>query len=162
MVPCEYPITTFALLPSLAHSSLLYYIMSSAVQWELLKKSNRFLVKRNGVQFSSDPLNVTNVHSFKYSGLANSKAVGVNVVNNKVVLQTRRTRSVRRPAKSIISTPLNRHQRAGSNRAAAVIKAATVGSFYRPDLTKHAIARYHALRRATSLKGGVAKKQTKA
>jgi large subunit ribosomal protein L28e len=46
--------------------------MSDALLWELTKKQNSFLVKRNGVQLSRDPLNVANVHSFKYSGV-NSK-----------------------------------------------------------------------------------------
>lgn len=136
---------------------------SSAVQWELLKNNNRYLVKRNGVQFSSDPLNLTNRNSYKFSGLANPKAVGVNVVNGKVTLQVRRTRAARRPAAQLTNIQLNRARRAGTNRAARVIKSATANAFYRADLTKYAIARYHALRSATKLKGGVAaKKATKA
>ena len=46
--------------------------MSDSLLWELTKKSNSFLVKRNGAQFSTDPFNVANLHSFKFSGV-NSK-----------------------------------------------------------------------------------------
>lgn len=41
--------------------------------WQLVKKNNSFLVKRNGnnnasVQFSSEPNNLYNLNTFKYSG----------------------------------------------------------------------------------------------
>ena len=43
--------------------------MSDALLWELTKTNSSFLVKRDGLQLSSDPLNVANVHAFKYSGV---------------------------------------------------------------------------------------------
>lgn len=125
---------------------------SSTIQWDLLKNNNRYLVKRNGFTFSSDPLNLTGKNSFKFSGLANSKAVGVNVVNGKVTLQTKRTRASRRPSQCITSTQLNRARRSGKNRAAQVIKSKLANVGYRADLTNYAIARYHALRRATKVR----------
>jgi hypothetical protein len=54
-----------------------------------------FQVKRDGALFSSEPNNLTNTHSFKFSGLANNKAVGVNVVkgekSSRVVVTTKRS-----------------------------------------------------------------------
>jgi hypothetical protein len=41
----------------------------------LVKKNNSFLVKRNGVQFSSEAGNLLNKNSFKYSGIANKKVM---------------------------------------------------------------------------------------
>lgn len=45
-----------------------------------LTPQNCFLVKRNSgrVQFTSEPFNVANVNSFKFSGLANKKAIDVS------------------------------------------------------------------------------------
>ena len=59
------------------------YIMSDALVWHCIRDNNSFLYKRGrssrvgGVQLSSEPGNVMNVNSFKYSGLANSKAFSV-------------------------------------------------------------------------------------
>ena len=44
-------------------------IHSSELQWQLLRTSHSFLVKRGGHTFSSEPLNLTNQHSAKFSGL---------------------------------------------------------------------------------------------
>ena len=47
--------------------------VSSDLLWQLVKKNNRFLVKRNGngsnsMQFSSELNNLYNLNTFKYSG----------------------------------------------------------------------------------------------
>ncbi|CAN0268378.1 unnamed protein product, partial [Discosporangium mesarthrocarpum] len=59
--------------------------VSDELTWALIKKNNCFLYKRNGqtarsgkVVLSAEPNNLLNYNSFKYSGLANSKAVGVD------------------------------------------------------------------------------------
>ena len=51
-------------------------------------------------------------------------------------------------------TPLLKHRRDRSIRAAHVINNATERSYHRADLTKFAIARYHALHRAGAVKEG--------
>lgn len=48
-------------------------IASDDLIWLLVKKNNRFLVKRNGnntssITFSSEPNNLYNLNSYKYSG----------------------------------------------------------------------------------------------
>jgi large subunit ribosomal protein L28e len=59
--------------------------------WLLVKDNNSFLHKRartsraGGVQFSSEPGNLLSVNSFKYSGLANSKAIDISVDSNKKI-----------------------------------------------------------------------------
>jgi hypothetical protein len=50
---------------------------SADLIWQLVKKNNAFLVKRNGnsnasVQFSSEPNNLYNLNTFKYSGNFNA------------------------------------------------------------------------------------------
>jgi len=39
--------------------------MSADLVWQIVKNNNAFLVKKNGVQFSSEPGNLTNLNSFK-------------------------------------------------------------------------------------------------
>ncbi|VAH09980.1 unnamed protein product [Triticum turgidum subsp. durum] len=75
--------------------------------WELVKKNNCFLIKQFGnsnakVQFSKEPNNLYNVHSYKFSGLANSKTVAVQPSageDKAVVLSTTKTKKQNTPAK---------------------------------------------------------------
>jgi len=135
---------------------------SSDLQWQLLRTSHSFLVKRGnaGHVFSAEPLNVTNTHSYKFSGLANAKAVGVQLTadRKRVQLAVRNGKKgfAARPTKAVAKTQLGKHLRAGSSRGARTIRALTEKSFVRPDLTRFAITRYHKLRQATT---GVASKK---
>jgi hypothetical protein len=52
--------------------------MASPLLWLLVKDNNSFLVKRNGITLSREQNNLRNVNSYKYSGLAHSKTVGIN------------------------------------------------------------------------------------
>ncbi|KAI8051312.1 hypothetical protein BDF22DRAFT_693126 [Syncephalis plumigaleata] len=45
--------------------------MSSALTWLLLKKQNRFVVKRSGAEFNTEPANLTNKNTFTSSSLVN-------------------------------------------------------------------------------------------
>lgn len=138
---------------------------SPELQWQLLRTSHSFLVKRSGHTFSSEPLNLTNQHSFKFSGLANPRAVGValNADRTRVVLQTRAGRKANagRPAKQTNVQTLQKHFRAGASRGARTIKTNTAKSFLRADLTNFAISRYHALRKATSAQKKVAARKSR-
>jgi hypothetical protein len=69
-------------------------IMSDALVWHLIRDNNSFLIKRGrtnragAVQFSSEPGNLLNVNTFKYSGIANSKTISIDsdlVLKTKVV-----------------------------------------------------------------------------
>jgi hypothetical protein len=45
--------------------------MSSALTWLLLKKQNRFVVKRGTAEFNTEPANLTNKNTFTSSSLVN-------------------------------------------------------------------------------------------
>lgn len=50
--------------------------VSADLVWQIVRGQNSYLVKRNKnakVQFSRDPLNLTNTHSRKYAGFVNDK-----------------------------------------------------------------------------------------
>jgi len=151
---------------------LSFFIMSIAafhspeVQWQLIRNNHSFLVKRDGHSFSSEPLNLTNKHSFKFSGLVNSKVVGI-VAGKKgskkgitLVKRPNGRTAVSQP-KLLTSVPLNKHVRSHRVRAASTIQTLTSGSHYRSDLTAFAVARYHALHRATKVKPTLPKQKKK-
>jgi large subunit ribosomal protein L28e len=59
--------------------------MSSDIVWQVLRHHNAHIVKRDGIIFSSEPGNVANIHSYKFSGLANKKVVHVGAGKDKKV-----------------------------------------------------------------------------
>ncbi|KAG0352364.1 60S ribosomal protein L28, partial [Podila minutissima] len=67
--------------------------MSADLTWLLIKNNNSFLVKRSGVQFSAEAGNLLNKNSFKYSGLANNKTVGIEAAasGRGVVVSTKKS-----------------------------------------------------------------------
>ncbi|KAG0519013.1 hypothetical protein BDA96_09G227200 [Sorghum bicolor] len=75
--------------------------------WQVVRKNNSFLVKQFGngnakVQFTKEPNNLYNVHSYKHSGLANKKTVTIQPAAGKdsaVVLSTTKTKKQNTPAK---------------------------------------------------------------
>lgn len=86
--------------------------MSQELTWQLIKKHNSFLIRRDGVLFSTEPNNLTNKNSFKYSGLANNSTVGVeiNTEGKGCVLVTKKKSSAarRRPASAHNRTVLRK------------------------------------------------------
>ena len=53
--------------------------MSNDVAWAVTRNSSRYLLKKRNCPkpFLLEPMNLTNKHSQRYSGLCNSKAIGV-------------------------------------------------------------------------------------
>lgn len=58
--------------------------MSESLIWHLIRDNNSFMVKKGNtkrdgsVQFSKEPGNLLNVHTFKYSGIANNRTVDLS------------------------------------------------------------------------------------
>lgn len=50
---------------------------SSDLLWELLRNNNKYLVRRHGTDFSTDPFNLVGIHSQKFAGIASTSAVGL-------------------------------------------------------------------------------------
>lgn len=51
--------------------------LSSDLLWELLRDHNSYLISRSNKTFSSDPYNLSNLHTAKFAGIAKDWAVGV-------------------------------------------------------------------------------------
>jgi large subunit ribosomal protein L28e len=140
--------------------------MSSDLVWQLVRNQSAYLVKGrttqgDSTQFSSEPNNVTNINSQKFSGIANFKTVGVNVSRGKVVLTTTKpTRSKGNlKTRTVVLSKFNAN---GRNVGASAIRQLTGNSFYRADLTKYAVARYYALNKASAVKVAPASKAKRA
>eukprot|EP00299_Pterocystis_sp_00344_P010930 c5012_g1_i1.p1 GENE.c5012_g1_i1~~c5012_g1_i1.p1 ORF type:complete len:161 (-),score=26.51 c5012_g1_i1:37-468(-) len=118
--------------------------MSSDLVWLIVRNNSSFLVKRNGAQLTSEPNNLTGRNTFKFSGLANKKALGITATDKGLVLTKKSTKgsNARKPASALVSQTLKRDIK----RVARSIKNATQS--YRPDLEKAALARATALFRA--------------
>merc|ERR1719262_1509240 len=55
--------------------------------WLYVRNNSSFLVKRNGVQFSREPGNLTQLNTYKSSGLCNDKAIDINLdEDGKIVM----------------------------------------------------------------------------
>ncbi len=87
--------------------------MGDALIWQLVRNNNSFLVKRGGggpkagnssragaVQFSCEPGNVMGVNTFKYSGLAKAKAVGIEQTGTDLSLDMKAYKKANLPSKS--------------------------------------------------------------
>ena len=102
----------------------------------MLRKSNSFIVKRtvDGPIFSTEPGNLRNLHSFKYSGLANTKTVDVtSTESGGLTLHTRiADANPRHVKKAVRSVPLKGNS--GQRRIAKILAAETAGKGYRADL----------------------------
>ncbi|KAJ3718234.1 ribosomal L28e/Mak16 [Lentinula raphanica] len=119
--------------------------MSSDLEWLLLRKSNSYMVKglSHGPIFSKEPGNLLNLHSAKYSGLANAKTIDISDVNGRVTITTRKPKAspyAVAPARSTSSI----RPRSGVRRAFGITSTFSKRG-YRPDLRKAALARTAAL-----------------
>ena len=129
--------------------------------WMYVREQNSALVKRKrgdrnkAVQFTSEKGNVTNLNTFKYSGLANDRTIAVDIgADGKVTMGLKTPKQLTKPAKLINTTPCHKNFR----RVAKQITTQTSGKDYRADLTSMALARWSALHRLTKVQAGLKKK----
>ncbi|KAJ5753838.1 uncharacterized protein N7511_007991 [Penicillium nucicola] len=123
--------------------------ISNDLVWQIARNQNSYLVKRNsggGSQFSRDPLNVLNKHSFKYAGFANTKAVGVQGTENGVAVTTKNPKYPQQPAKNIVTVTYGPSSANRKIYKGVADKTAKHG--YRADIREEAVARVSAIRRS--------------
>jgi large subunit ribosomal protein L28e len=119
--------------------------MSYDLQWLLLRNNNSYIVKRvpEGPIFSKEPGNLRNLHSQKYSGLANAKTIDVSDSSSGIKITTRKGKaSPHDVASGRVVTTIR--PRSGSRRSIGVA-AGPAKRGYRPDLRTAVLARVSAL-----------------
>ncbi|KAK4123897.1 ribosomal protein L28e [Parathielavia appendiculata] len=124
--------------------------VSADLIWEVSRTYNSFLVKRKSggaPQFSRDPLNLKNLHSRKFAGFANDKALGV-IPNEKGGVQviSKKPASANKPASGLYTVTYGGNKTSRKTYKAVANQVAKNG--YRPDLRQAAIARASAIRRS--------------
>ncbi|KAL6307768.1 ribosomal L28e/Mak16 [Sparassis latifolia] len=119
--------------------------MSTDLEWLLLRNNNSFMVKRveEGPIFSKEPANLRNIHSHKYSGLANEKTIEVRDTESGIQLITRKKGTSRHAAHAGSATSTIRPRSGGRRALGITAKLAKRG--YRPDLRQAALARVSAV-----------------
>ncbi|KAI9598881.1 hypothetical protein BDF19DRAFT_429404 [Syncephalis fuscata] len=104
--------------------------MSSALTWLLLKKQNRFVVKRSGAEFNTEPANLTGKNTFTSSSLVNkSVALSLGPKGKGVKLthatgkSVKLTRGAARAARSVSAAVRPQQRRVALARMSAIIRA---------------------------------------
>jgi len=131
--------------------------VSNELVWGIVRDTSCFLLKRKltgrtsvskgGPEFTTEPNNLTGINSWKYSGLANSKTIGLDATpeGTGVVLTTKSTvaADAKKPNKALkkVTYTASRSLR----RMSKTIKKETASKFYRPDLQKAALAKWSLL-----------------
>ncbi|CAK7265017.1 hypothetical protein SEPCBS119000_001296 [Sporothrix epigloea] len=123
--------------------------VSSDLVWEVVRSQNSYLVKRTKnakVQFSRDPLNLTNVHSRKNAGFVNDKAVGIVPNEKGGVKVISKTKTQNQPIRSQVVSAQGSNKSARKTYRSIATQVAKTG--YRADLRAAAVARASAIRRS--------------
>ena len=122
--------------------------MSTDVCWAVTRNNSCYLLKKRNCPkpFSTDPMNLTNVHSQRYSGLVNSKAIGVQAPKsgNGLEVTLKKAKSGNKPGKSTTSSVL----KSGPRRSVPTLKRLIHRQRYRKDLCAAALRRASALCRS--------------
>ncbi|XP_052862952.1 60S ribosomal protein L28 [Anopheles cruzii] len=122
-------------------------MVSSHLSWLIIRDHNAFLLKQKNIRkpFSTEPNNLTNLSSFRYSGLVHKKTISITPAEKKGVNFTyKRVRSHFKPAKSQVKVTL----KDGSRRTLKKIKNIIKNSRYRRDLQQAALRRTCAILRS--------------
>ncbi|KAH9996478.1 ribosomal L28e/Mak16 [Russula vinacea] len=119
--------------------------MSTDLEWLLLRGNNSFIIKRapGGPIFSKESGNLLNIHSQKYSGLANATTIDVKPSPTGIAITHRKKSSSSHAIRSAYATTVV-GSRTGPRRALG-IAAQPAKRGYRPDLRAATLARVSAL-----------------
>lgn len=120
--------------------------VASDLLWQLVRNNSCFLKKQvNLPVMTAEPNNVSGVNSFKYSGLANTKSVGITSSlkgkKQQVVLTTGVKKNASKPCKAQLPTGVSKCAKKG----AAQLEKALAGSCFRRDMVAAAQKKYSVL-----------------
>lgn len=136
--------------------------VSNELVWSLVRSNTCFLYKRNGqtkrsgkVVLTSEPNNLMSVNSYKYSGLANTKAVGIEFDQDVkgrpcASMSLKSSKNGNKPKKSVGKSLLKKP----FPSVAQAIRKQTGGTYYRPDLQQAALIRWSKVHCALRVTNG--------
>ncbi|KAJ5504684.1 hypothetical protein N7463_007558 [Penicillium fimorum] len=115
--------------------------ISNDLIWQITRNQNSYLVNRNsggGFQFSRDPLNLVNKHSYK--------AVGVQATENGVAVTTKKPSNPNQPGQNLVTVTYG--PKTSTRKIYKGVADRTAKNNYRADLREEAVARVSAVRRS--------------
>ncbi|GAX13186.1 large subunit ribosomal protein L28e [Fistulifera solaris] len=128
--------------------------------WEIVRRNNCFLKKRNGqtkrsgsVQFSVEPGNCKSLNQLKYSAIANSKALDVVFSGENRAQLIKKTAGKSGSKVAVAKINVNKDFR----RSEKVIVGQGIDNFYRQDLKGAVLAKYTAVYQANRRAKGITK-----
>uniref|UniRef100_A0A1Q3F9B5 Large ribosomal subunit protein eL28 n=1 Tax=Culex tarsalis TaxID=7177 RepID=A0A1Q3F9B5_CULTA len=129
---------------------------SSHLNWLIIRDHNAFLLKRRNIRkpFSTEPNNLTNLSSYRYSGLVHKKSLGIVPADKGISVVYKRPKYQTKPAKATVKVTLKHKPR----RALKKLKNIINGNRYRRDLRQAALRRASALLRAVRSAPAASKK----
>ncbi|KZC04680.1 PREDICTED: 60S ribosomal protein L28 [Dufourea novaeangliae] len=120
----------------------------SHLNWMIIRNNNAFLLKKRNINkpFSTEPNNLPNLSSYRYSGLIHKKSVGiVNAPDKKgFTVVYKKARAANKPAKATVKVTM----KAGARRSLYKLKRLLTKNKYRVDLAKVALRRASAVLRS--------------
>ncbi|EST09118.1 Ribosomal protein L28e [Kalmanozyma brasiliensis GHG001] len=123
---------------------------SQDLQWLLVRNNSSFIVKQKGLGriFSREPRNLVQLHSYKYSGVVNAKAVGISPSKNGKGLEitTKNGKQGTNAIKAVLNTATIK--KGGGRRASGLVSNVVAKRGYRSDLTRAAVVRGSAILRS--------------
>eukprot|EP01089_Gocevia_fonbrunei_P016687 TRINITY_DN5238_c0_g1_i2.p1 TRINITY_DN5238_c0_g1~~TRINITY_DN5238_c0_g1_i2.p1 ORF type:complete len:183 (-),score=39.87 TRINITY_DN5238_c0_g1_i2:63-611(-) len=119
-------------------------LVTSDIIWDCIRKHNSFLIRRDGHRFSSEPGNLTNLHSKRWSGIANKKTIDVALSpDGNGLSMTFKTKGFRKPGHfRTTAVP-------AENSLTAVKNASR--KYGRKGLVRPAVVRAHAISRSAGI-----------
>uniref|UniRef100_A0A336MBE7 Large ribosomal subunit protein eL28 n=1 Tax=Culicoides sonorensis TaxID=179676 RepID=A0A336MBE7_CULSO len=135
---------------------------SSHLNWLIVRDNNAFLFKQRNIKkpFSKERNNLTNLSSFRYSGLVHKRTVGIVPAADKkgFTLEYKKGKCYNKPQKAAVSVTF----KSGPRRALRNLKRVLKNNKYRRDLTQVALRRASAIIRSQKpVKGKKEKKAAK-
>lgn len=119
--------------------------MSAHLTWMIIRNNNAHLLKKRNIKkpFSTESNNLTNLSSFRYSGLIHKKSVGVVAApdNKGFTVVYKKSKALYKPAKSVVK----RTMKSGPRRSLYKLKRLLKANKYRTDLAKAALRRASAV-----------------
>nr|XP_029726609.1 60S ribosomal protein L28-like [Aedes albopictus] len=119
---------------------------SSHLSWLIIRDHNAFLLKRRNIKkpFSTEANNLTNLSSFRYSGLVHKKSLGVVPADKGIQVVYKRPKYQTKPAKATVKVTLKHRPR----RTLKKLKNIVNENRYRRDLRQAALRRASAILRS--------------
>ncbi|XP_055683984.1 60S ribosomal protein L28 [Lutzomyia longipalpis] len=120
---------------------------SSHLNWLIVRNCNAYLLKKRDIPkpFSTERNNLTNLSSFRYSGLVHHKTLAVLPADKKgFTVVYKKKNCENKPAKSSVKVTM----KSGPRRSLYKLKKTLKAQRYRKDLTKAALRRASAVLRS--------------